>query len=96
MGTNSTAWRKGLFTLCEIEVNLTGGIKGLFKGYEIEANHTIGLKGLFTPSVSINAARSLIENSEVSPEWGGNPFSSDSIVFNENVIANVIIDLPQC
>ena len=32
----------------------------------------------------------LIENNGVTPEWGCNPFSSDSIVFNENSMASVI------
>ena len=37
----------------------------------------------------------LIENIGVAPEWGCNPFSSDSIVFNENSIASVIPELLQ-
>ena len=28
----------------------------------------------------------LIENNGITPKWGCNPFSSDSIVFNENII----------
>ena len=36
-----------------------------------------------------------IENNGVTPEWGYNPFSSDSIVFNENIIASVIAELSQ-
>ena len=48
-------------------------------------------QGLFTPNVSINVSDSvLIENNGVTPEWGCNPFSSNSIVFNENNIASVI------
>ena len=37
----------------------------------------------------------LIENNGVAPEWGCNPFSSDSTVFNENRIASVIAELSQ-
>ena len=37
----------------------------------------------------------LIENNEVAPDWGCNPFSSDSIIFNENSIASVIAELLQ-
>ena len=37
----------------------------------------------------------LIENNGVASEWGCNPFSSDSIVFNENSIASVIAELLQ-
>ena len=32
----------------------------------------------------------LIENNGVASEWGSNPFSSDSIVFNEDRITSVI------
>ena len=35
----------------------------------------------------------LIENNGVAPEWGCNPFSSDSIVFIENRIASVVAAL---
>ena len=37
----------------------------------------------------------LIKNSGVAPEWGCNLFSSDSIDFNENRIASIIIELSQ-
>ena len=37
----------------------------------------------------------LIENIGGAPEWSCNPFSSDSIVFNENSIASVIAELLQ-
>ena len=30
------------------------------------------------------------------PDWGYNPFSSISIDFNENRIASIIAELPQC
>ena len=36
-----------------------------------------------------------IENIRVTPEWGCNPVSSNSIVFNENSTASVIAELPQ-
>ena len=32
-----------------------------------------------------------MENNEVAPDLGCHPFSSDSIVFNENSIASVIV-----
>ena len=32
----------------------------------------------------------LIENNGVAPDWGCNPFSSDSIIFNENSTTSVI------
>ena len=35
----------------------------------------------------------LIENNEVTPEWGCIPFLSNSIVVNENRIASVIPEL---
>ena len=35
----------------------------------------------------------LIASNGVTPEWGCNPFSSDSIVFNENRIASIITKL---
>ena len=38
----------------------------------------------------------LIENDRIAPEWGCNPFSSDSIVFNENRITSAIAELSQC
>ena len=38
----------------------------------------------------------LIENDGVTPEWGCNPFSSDSTDFNENRIISVIAELSQC
>ena len=62
-------------------------------------------KGPFTPSVSVNSATTLrqrcddacdsvlIENNGIAPDWVCNPFSSDSIVFNENRIASVIVEL---
>ena len=34
----------------------------------------------------------LIENNEVAPDWGCNPFSSYSIVFKKNRIASVIAE----
>ena len=37
----------------------------------------------------------LIENNRVAPEWGCNPFLSDSIVFNEDIVASVITELSQ-
>ena len=37
----------------------------------------------------------LIEYNGVAPEWGCNPFSSDSTVFNKNRIASVIAELSQ-
>ena len=37
----------------------------------------------------------LIENNGVTPEWGCNPFLSDSIVFNEISIPSVMAELPQ-
>ena len=37
----------------------------------------------------------LIENNGVTTEWGCNPFSSDSIVFNQNRIGSVIVELSQ-
>ena len=37
----------------------------------------------------------LIENNRVAPEWGCNPFSSDSTDFNENRITSVITELLQ-
>ena len=37
----------------------------------------------------------LIENNRVAPEWGCNPFSNDSIVFNKNIIASIIAELSQ-
>ena len=37
----------------------------------------------------------LIENNGVAPDLGCNPFSSDSIIFNENSIASVIAELLQ-
>ena len=37
----------------------------------------------------------LIENNEVAPESGCNPFSSDTIVFNENSFASIITELSQ-
>ena len=37
----------------------------------------------------------LIENNGVTPELGCNPFSSDSIVFNENSIASIIAEFSQ-
>ena len=33
----------------------------------------------------------MLENNGVTPEWGCNLFSSDSTVFNENRIANIIV-----
>ena len=35
----------------------------------------------------------LIENNGFNPEWGCNPFLSDSIIFNENRIASIIAAL---
>ena len=35
-------------------------------------------------------------NNGVTPEWACNPFLSDSIVFDENRIASVIVELSQC
>ena len=35
----------------------------------------------------------VIENNGVTPEWGCNPFSCDSIIFNENSITSVIAAL---
>ena len=35
----------------------------------------------------------LIENNAGAPDWGCNPFPSDSIVFNENKITSVIEEL---
>ena len=35
----------------------------------------------------------LIENNGVAPECGGNPFSINYTVFNENIIASVIVAL---
>ena len=35
----------------------------------------------------------LIANNGVAAEWGCNPFSSNSIVFNENSIASVITEM---
>ena len=37
----------------------------------------------------------LIENNGVAPEWGCNPFSSNSIVFNENSITSLIAEFSQ-
>ena len=37
----------------------------------------------------------LFENNEIAPEWGCNPFLSDSIVFNKNRIASIITELLQ-
>ena len=37
----------------------------------------------------------IIENNGVAPEWDSSPFSSDSIVFNENRIASIIPELSQ-
>ena len=37
----------------------------------------------------------LIENNRVTPEWGYNRFSSDSIVFNENNIASITAEFSQ-
>ena len=36
-----------------------------------------------------------IENNGVAPEWGSNPFSRDSTVFNKNRIASVIPEVSQ-
>ena len=33
---------------------------------------------------------SIIENNEVAPEWGFNPFWSNSIIFNERSVAGII------
>ena len=38
----------------------------------------------------------LIENNGVASEWVATPFWSDSIVFNENSVANTIPELSQC
>ena len=38
----------------------------------------------------------VIENNGVSPDWGCNPFSSDSISFNENRITSVITEFSLC
>ena len=35
----------------------------------------------------------LTENNGVAPEYGCNPFSSDSIVFNENRVTRVMAEL---
>ena len=37
----------------------------------------------------------LIENNGVAPEWSCNPFSSDSITFNESSITSIIAELSQ-
>ena len=37
----------------------------------------------------------LLENNGVTSEWDSNPFSSESIVFNENKITSVIAELLQ-
>ena len=42
-----------------------------------------------------NSAMILIDNNGVTPDWGWNPFWSDSNVFNENGIARVIAELSQ-
>ena len=57
----------------------------------------------FTPRVSVNAATTLddtmdtvlIENNGFAPDWGCNPFLSDSTVFNENSVASIIAELWQ-
>ena len=63
----------------------------------IQKLHSIIRVGLHQASASTlrqlwdDASNSvLIENNGVAPEWGCNPFSSDSIVFNKNRIANII------
>ena len=38
----------------------------------------------------------LIENNVVAPDWGCNPFSSDTVVFNENRITRMIAELSWC
>ena len=35
------------------------------------------------------------DNSAVAPDWDCNPFLSDSILFNENIVASVIAELFQ-
>ena len=43
----------------------------------------------------VNKSATTLENNGVTPEWGCNPFSSNSIVFNENSIASVIAEMSQ-
>ena len=38
----------------------------------------------------------LIENNGVAPDWGCDPFSNDSILFNDNSIISIIEELSQC
>ena len=57
-------------------------------------------KGPFTPSVGVNAAMMLaillsLKTMESPQNEVANPFSSDSIVFNENSIASLIAELSQ-
>ena len=35
----------------------------------------------------------LIEDNEITAEWSGNPFSMDSVVFNESSIASIVAAL---
>ena len=56
--------------------------------------------GPFIPSVSLNAASTLVilfslKTMVVVPEWSCDPFSSDAIVSNETRIASVIAELSQ-
>ena len=48
------------------------------------------------PQLSDDASNTvLIESNGVPPEWSYNQFSSNSIVFNENIIASMIAELSQ-
>ena len=55
------------------------------------------IKGSFTPSVSVNVELTLslksMKTNRVAPEWDCNPFWSDSILFNESYVTNVIAAL---
>ena len=51
--------------------------------------------GPFTPNIKSQLCNdasdsAVIENNRVTTEWDCNPFSSDSIVFNENSITRII------
>ena len=52
--------------------------------------------GPFTPIWDNDSDTVLIENNGVAPDWGYNPFLSNSIVFNEDGIASIIAELSQC
>ena len=63
-------------------------------------SQNLSTSGPFTPSISIKAAMMLAilfssKNNGVTPEWGCNSFSNDSIVFNENKITSSITELSQ-